>query len=342
MKPLLLSICIATYNRSDVIGQTLESIISQIREEVEIIVVDGASTDNTAHVMRQYQDRCSSIQYHRMSIKGGVDQDYCHAVSYAKGDYCWLLTDDDIIRPGAINTILSLVPNKYSLIVVNAAVWDRTLKNQLEPKHLHVKEDVVYESTSRERLFVETITYLSFIGAVVIDRALWNDRRKKPYIGTEFIHVGVIFQKDLPRGAYVIAEPCIAIRYGNAQWTPRHFEIWMIKWPSLIWSFHDIREEAKVRICPRNPWDNLQTLLIQRACGAYSLLEYRKYLKTRIGSLRRHIIAKLIAISPGAILNLIFILYFTVAALDDVVLWQSLKSSRFNYRIYFRNLFIKS
>ena len=47
----LLSICIATHNRADYIGETLDSIIPQLTDEVEIVVVDGASTDATRTVM---------------------------------------------------------------------------------------------------------------------------------------------------------------------------------------------------------------------------------------------------------------------------------------------------
>jgi glycosyltransferase involved in cell wall biosynthesis len=335
-----LSICIATYNRADVIGQTLDSIISQIRDEVEIIVVDGASTDDTAVVMQQYQERCPALRYHRLPVKGGVDRDYCHAVSFATGDYCWLLTDDDIVKPGAINTILGLLPSKYSLIVLNAEVWDRTLINQLERKHLHIDVDTRYQCSSHEKLFIETITYLSFIGAVVIDRALWNERIKEPYIGTEFIHVGIIFQKELPLGAFTVAEPCIIIRYGNAQWSPRHFEIWMIKWPDLIWSFSGISDAAKARVCPKNPWNSLQTLLVERACGFYSLPEYHRYLKTRLGSRWKHFTAWVVALVPGCLLNLLVVFYFTLASVHDFILWDSLKTSRFYYRQYIRNIMV--
>ena len=333
-----LSICIATYNRADVIGRTLDSIISQIREGIEIIVVDGASTDDTAAVMRGYQERCPAIRYHRMPVKGGVDRDYCHAVSFATGDYCWLLTDDDIIKPGAINTILDLLPRRYSLIVLNAEVWDRTLANQSERKHLHLDVDTFYQSSAHEKLFIETITYLSFIGAVVIDRALWNERIKEPYLGTEFIHVGVIFQKELPHGAFAVAEPCIIIRYGNAQWSPRHFEIWMIKWPDLIWSFPNISDAAKLRICPRRPWNSFQMLLLMRAYGVYSLAEYNRFIEARLDSQWRLCMAKVVATMPGIIPNFLFVIYYMIIGSHNFIALHSLKTSRFYYRQYFHNI----
>ncbi len=333
-----LSICIATYNRADVIGQSLESIISQATDDIEIIVADGASSDDTATVVQRYQDRCPILRYYRLPIKGGVDRDYCHAVSFAKGAYCWLLTDDDIIKPGAIKIILELLQRNYSLIVVNAEVWDRSLSQLLETKHLHLDSDIVYLPSSWEVFFINTVAYLSFIGAVVIDRALWNERIKEPYIGTEFIHIGVIFQKELPNGVFAMAEPCISIRYGNAQWSSRYFEIWMIKWPDLIWSFSNISEMAKSRICPRSPWNSLHMLLLMRAYGAYSLVEYKRFIETRLVSQWKLVIAKVAAIMPGSILNFLFVLFYMMVGSHDIILRHSLKTSRFNYRQYFPNI----
>ncbi len=330
-----LSICIATYNRADIIGQTLDSIISQVREGVEIVVADGASTDTTPDLMRQYQSRCTQLRYYRLPVKGGVDRDYCHAVSFARGDYCWLLTDDDVLKPGAIDTILALLPRKYSLIVANAEIWDRSLVKRQEHKRLHLDADTFYEPSARELLFIEAASYLSFIGGVIIDRALWNERIKEPYIGTEFIHVGVIFQKDLPHGAFALAEPYIMIRSGNAQWSPRHFSIWMIKWPDLLWSFPDISESAKARVCPRNPWEDPLTLVLERAFGVYSLEEYKTHLKARPTTRWLKAIAKIIALVPGVFVNLFVVMYYTVTRFPDIFLWHNLKDSRYYYRQYF-------
>src|SRR3989442_15786016 len=68
-----LSICIATLNRAAFIGQTLESIIGQATDEVEIVVADGASSDNTEEVVRSYQRRFPRLNYLRLEARGGVD-----------------------------------------------------------------------------------------------------------------------------------------------------------------------------------------------------------------------------------------------------------------------------
>ena len=120
MDHVRLSICIATYNRAEYIGETLESILPQLTNAVEIVVVDGASTDHTENVVRHYSESCCNIRYVRLAAKGGVDKDYNLTVEYAKGDYCWLFTDDDILNPGAIQAVIAELDNNHPLIIVNA------------------------------------------------------------------------------------------------------------------------------------------------------------------------------------------------------------------------------
>ena len=86
---------------------------------------------------------------------------------------------------------------------------------------LPFEHDRTYGPEELDRLLAEAGAFLSFIGCVVIRRDLWCEREKDEYIGTEFIHVGVIFQAPLRGRALAIAQPWIVIRYGNAQWGPR-------------------------------------------------------------------------------------------------------------------------
>jgi glycosyltransferase involved in cell wall biosynthesis len=276
MKSPLLSICIATYNRADFIGETLESIINQLSDEVEIVVVDGASTDNTQTVMERYVANCPSLRYIRLPQKGGVDQDFCKAVEHANGEYCWLFSDDDLYKPGALQRVIQELRNNHSLVIVNADVMNRDFSILFQPSMLENTEDEIYKPDHLDALFRRIVPTISFIGCVVIKRDIWLQREHDRYFGTEFIHVGVIFQELLPGTAYLIAQPCISIRYGNAQWTSRSFEIWMQKWPCLIWSFPLISDETKRKRVKPEPWRRLKTLRLYRALGSYSEEMYEK------------------------------------------------------------------
>src|SRR5665647_2657471 len=101
-----LSICITTYNRGQFIGETLDSILGQMVAGVELVIVDGASPDNTPAVMTQYLLRYPEIRFFREQVNSGVDGDYDKAVGYARGEYCWLMSDDDLLKPGAIQYVL--------------------------------------------------------------------------------------------------------------------------------------------------------------------------------------------------------------------------------------------
>ena len=92
-----LSVCIATLNRAPLLERMLDSIVSQAGEEVEVVVVDGASTDDTPRVVADVQRRFPRLRCLRLAEKGGVDRDYDRTVELASGEYCWLLSDDDIL-----------------------------------------------------------------------------------------------------------------------------------------------------------------------------------------------------------------------------------------------------
>jgi len=273
----LLSICIATYNRAGYLAETLDSIVPQLADDVELLVVDGASTDKTEDVVQGYTKSDARIRYVRLSVKGGVDQDYNRSVELAHGEFCWLFTDDDLLRPGAVTAVRTAIKKGHDLVVVNAEVRDRELAAILEGQRIVIQHDRVYGPNETERLFVDALRYLSFIGSVVIRRSIWMNRQPRLFFGTEFIHVGVIFQNPLPNSATVIAEPYITIRSGNAQWTARSFDIWMFKWPKMVWSFGHISDEAKRSVSSREPWRSFRTLIRQRSLGGYDLKSYRQY-----------------------------------------------------------------
>src|SRR5271165_2413917 len=101
-----LSVCIPTYNFGAFIGETLESILPQVEEGVEVIVLDGGSDDDTSVVVESLQQRYPSLRYERRDERGGIDRDIARTVDLARGEYCWLFCADDVMKPGAIGRML--------------------------------------------------------------------------------------------------------------------------------------------------------------------------------------------------------------------------------------------
>lgn len=302
-----LSICIATFNRGRFIAQTLETITSQLTQAVELVVVDGASKDNTQAIMETYCEKFPTIRYIREKLNSGVDADFDKAVTYARGSYCWLMTDDDLLVPGAVDQVLHKLAEQPDLLVVNAEVRTANLQHVLQTSCINISQEQQFQQANDSFLRIAG-SALSFIGSVVIRRTSWLKRDRDSYYGSLFVHVGVILQPPALQNIIVLAQPLIEIRYGNAMWTSRSFEIWMFMWPNLIWGFKGFSEEAKEAVCQREPWRNAVELFKQRAKGSYSIAEYRKYIR-HTDSRQGKIVAALIAHLPANLVNFLAVAY---------------------------------
>lgn len=330
MGDITLSFCITTRNRAAFIGTTLESLISQATDEVEIVVLDAASTDGTPETVVEFTRRFPSLRYVRQDTNQGVDRDYDRTVELARGKYCWMMSDDDILTPGAMAEVLEHCRENYALIVVNAEDRDADLREIIGARRLPFLEDKVYRPSETNRLFADVSNHLSFIPSVVILRDLWLSRDRKPYFGSLFVHVGVIFQDRLPGEALVIARPLVAVRNANVSWASRSFEIWMFKWPGLIWSFPGFPDEVKASVCPREPWLGWKALLTHRAMGSYSLEEYRRQIAPQAAPAGRKAMAWVIAAAPGHLVNALALLYCTFFYGNNRIPRFNLSNSRFS------------
>nr|WP_298725153.1 glycosyltransferase family 2 protein [uncultured Steroidobacter sp.] len=327
----ILSICIATLNRAAYIGETLSSIAAQFCDGVEVVILDGASTDNTEQVVRSFEGSIPRLHYHRQAKNSGVDADFDRAVELASGKYCWLMSDDDLLRADAIQSVLRKLRDEPSLVVVNAEVRSNDFSRLFEERRLPMTSDRQYGPGEMDQLFADAGSYLTFIACVVIRRDLWLARERARYYGSLFIHVGVIFQAPLPATAVIISEPLISIRYGNAMWRPKEFEIWMFKWPSLVWSLPAVSATAKRVVTDDRPWHSAKLLLFYRAKGTYSLTEYRVWLAARLAP-RKKVMAAAIALFPGVLANAMGLFYCSFVHRGTGMALLELRNSRYHIR----------
>jgi abequosyltransferase len=309
MSPTLrLSICIATLNRAHYIAATLDSILPQLTPEVELVIVDGASTDGTSEILRRYAELSPQLRYFREPANSGVDADYDKAVVYAQGEFCWLMTDDDLFESNAVQAVLRNLDDSIDLLVVNAQVMDATLSTVLVPRLLGWEGSREYQAGAHERLFREVADYLTFIGGVVVRKSFWMARDRATYFGSFFVHAGVLFQSPPVTRARALSDPLLRIRYGNAMWTSRTFEIWVFKWPRLVWSFPDFSRATKSAVCLQEPWKNPRRMLFYRGVGQYAHTEYQKFLADKPFSFANRI-SRLVAFVPGILANAVAAIY---------------------------------
>lgn len=90
---LLISMIVPTYNREELIAETIESVLSQTYTDFELLIVDDGSTDNTAAVVGSFQD--PRIRYlPKENAERGAARNY--GIRNARGRYVVFLDSDDV------------------------------------------------------------------------------------------------------------------------------------------------------------------------------------------------------------------------------------------------------
>ena len=220
-----ISFCIPTRNRANFIGEALESIIAQSDDRVEIMIVDGASTDNTAEVVATYQKRFKNISYRFEKENGGVDRDMAKALTYAQGEYCWLFSDDDAIKPGAVSRVLAEIESKCDVYLCNVIACDLSLRPFRDRYWLSSKVgDHVFRLHDREE-FIAYCDYANSIGALfsywsstIVRRESWRSVGLSPdFDGTAYGLAASVFSFAQKKCTIkYIKEPQVFWRNDNA------------------------------------------------------------------------------------------------------------------------------
>src|SRR5512137_1629961 len=89
------SICIPTYGRAQVLKHVIKSVLDQTYPDFEVFISDDASPDNTAEVVKSFNDK--RIRYHRHEVNLGVRKNWSYVIENARGEYVFKLDDDDYI-----------------------------------------------------------------------------------------------------------------------------------------------------------------------------------------------------------------------------------------------------
>ena len=119
-KPLV-SICIPTYNRADYLVQTIESALAQNYDNLEIIVSDNHSTDNTQEVIKQFKiDKRFTYYYNERNV-GMVNNWRLTLDSRVNGEWFLILSDDDyLINNSYISEAINIIQNNPDVNMVYA------------------------------------------------------------------------------------------------------------------------------------------------------------------------------------------------------------------------------
>ena len=240
----LLSICISTYNRAAWLGlslKNLERLIPFPIDEVEIVVCDNTSTDNTPEVVKPYMGR-NDFRYYRNLRNVGMLGNLQVTAHHARGRHVWILGDDDLVKPGSIERILKVLHEQpdLALIYLNYAYTreddanavtdlDRFLANSIPvaaPCH-DISGPVWRVSTESENFF--TAIYCLVFRRDHALKAYSQNTEGRPFstmltcIPTTYHVLHHMMNED----AYWIGEPLLVVNL-NVSWM-KYASIWILE-----------------------------------------------------------------------------------------------------------------
>ncbi len=208
-----LTIAIPTYNRCELLKQTLDSVLTQIKnnELLEIIVVDNASTDNTEDMMQRYP----SVKYIKNEVNKGIDFNINKCVFEASGEYVHILSDDDLLIDGALDKIISIINNDVDFAFLNGVVFhnifdDNVLKNG---NKIFLNQDDYYY-TDMNQFLLNIWVWATFVSSFVVKREKWiHNKKLDSYVGTDILlSYALIDLLNISKKVMIVGMPCIAIR----------------------------------------------------------------------------------------------------------------------------------
>jgi abequosyltransferase len=195
-----LSFCIPTFNFGAFIGATLRSIIDQADERVQIIVIDGGSTDDTAAVVAEAASRFPQIKFIQRDKRHSFDARMLEMVEQAEGEYCWLFSSDDLLAPGAVaRAMKSIEAGDWDLLLMGITLCDLAMRPQRDHPILDCGEPRTFDWSVPEQradYFGRARTsaaFFSFMSDLLVRRERWLAAAKvERFIGSGWMHTAKV------------------------------------------------------------------------------------------------------------------------------------------------------
>jgi abequosyltransferase len=208
-----LSICIPTFNFGPFIGETLESLLPQAPEGVEVVVLDGGSTDNTTEIVRPFEARFPALRYHRREQRGGIDRDLARTVDLARGEYVWLFCSDDVMKPGAVSRMLENIRSGHDVYVCGFTLCTFDMRPLRDAPIMKDASEAEFDlgNAFRRRTYFEqaqtTPAFFSFAGSLIFRKSVWDSMSlDEAFVGSCWAHVARFFAL-MPRGFRLMTLP---------------------------------------------------------------------------------------------------------------------------------------
>jgi glycosyltransferase involved in cell wall biosynthesis len=132
-KPLV-SVGLPTYNRAAQLRRAIESVLAQDYPNLELVISDNGSTDETEAICTEFSRKDSRVRYIRHSVNRGMTFNFRTVLEEARGQYFMWLGDDDWMGPSLVSRCASVIVEDPEQAIVSG-----------RPKHCDTEGKVLYD-----------------------------------------------------------------------------------------------------------------------------------------------------------------------------------------------------
>ena len=214
----LLTIAIPTFNRKDCLKLLLSILIEQITDNrTELIISDNASTDGTSEIVDQFARHGARIRYTKNAANIGPDGNILQCYNMAQGEYVWIVGDDDVIVPGGLRQVLSVLEKReIDLIYVSSYGF----KGKYVPVAALSSEPTLVGFVDAVDFTLNVYTGLTFISGNIVRKEKIEAKTHSDFselIGTSLVQLSWIFTllSDEPKCA-ILSDRLVASKQGNS------------------------------------------------------------------------------------------------------------------------------
>lgn len=224
MDHIILSLCIPTYNRVNYLRELIPSLITELAVinndtvQVELLISDNASPDGTETYLKGVT--CRGLNVYRNATNIGGDLNFMACAERASGEYVWLFGDDDVMEPGGVARVLTILSNERPALLILLAGEQRT--DGVEEVVYQNYGDCLRASMKRDNAFALSHTLIT---SNVFRKDVFDQREAAAMAYTNYAHMyGLV--NGLKRGGRV------AVKAGIFHTRPHRAQF--DQWPTAL------------------------------------------------------------------------------------------------------------
>ncbi|HBA61031.1 MAG TPA: hypothetical protein DCZ92_09470 [Elusimicrobia bacterium] len=219
----LLTFAIPTYNGAEYLKGAIDSILNEVLakkiDDIEILISDNCSRDATGEISEKYQAQYPGlVRYRRNAENAGYDRNVDLAIRAAKGEYVWLIGDDDYLSPDAVSVIrakvLAFSDPKPAACIAPADHYNMVRKEMVYAAR--PAADKVYPDGNS--FFQSTMWATSSMASVIVRRADWERIDLADSYGSQWVHLAGLIRIMRNRPGIVLSSPPVIVRIRNPRW----------------------------------------------------------------------------------------------------------------------------